>query len=302
MDSLKRLHAFARVVEHGSFSAAARALHTTQSNISKQVTALERELGGALIERSARLRLSLTPAGAEFLPHAQAALAALQRGRELLGQRHERIAGTIRIAASVPFGRLQLVPGLPGLLQAHPGLAVDLRLSDATVDLAADGIDLAFRVADLKDETLVARRVGTARRLLVAAPAHLQLHGRPTHPRELAAHPCIHFGGIGAPRVWRFTRAGQRVEVAVQGRFEANASEAIHEAALQGLGVAMLPAWMLQADLAQGRLQVLLPDWPLRPLPIHAVMLRSRRGSVVNRAVVAHFAQRFATTFSPMAA
>ncbi len=296
MDLIKAMTAFVRVAELGSFSAAARALHTTQPSISKLVSSLEDHLGGPLIERGTRT-LAVTRHGRCYLPHAQAILAAVQDARDDFRSGRQRVEGMVRIGASMAFGRSQIIPSLPALLERHPDLQVDLHLSEQAVDLARERIDVAFRVAHLQDSALVARRIGMAPRLAVASPGYLQRQGCPAHPRDLAAHQCIYFAGIGSPRVWRFRCGERQVDVPLQGRFQVNAAEGVREAALAGLGVAVLPAWMLQDDIADGRLQPVLEGFALKPLPIYAVVLKSGRDAARNQAVVEHYAAQFARTF-----
>ena len=296
MDRLKAMSAFAHTVELGSFSAAADSLHTTQSNISKLVALLERDLGVRLLERSARA-LVLTAQGERYLPRVRLILSAVDAARQDLAASRSELSGTIRIAASWAFGRTQIIPVLNGLMQHHPSLDIDLRLSDQTVNLVREGVDLAFRVAHLKDSDLIARRIGQTRRLTVAAPDYLTRHGTPRSPEDLEQHHCIYHTGIGLPRIWRFRRGTRTISVRILGRFQANASEAIREAAVNGLGVALLPEWMLSADIEAGRLRVLLDRYQTAPLPIHAVMSRNNRGSTRIKAVLEYFETRFTSTF-----
>lgn len=296
MDTIKAMTAFARVVELGGFSAAARALNTTQSNVSKLISALERELGGSLLERGARTPL-LTEAGERYLAQIGPILQAVRDARDAFSSQRQFIGGSVRIAASWAFGRTQIIPALPGLMEQHPRIHVDLHLSDQNVDMLREGIDVAFRVAKLRDSSLIARYIGMTRRFTVASPDYLARRGRPQHPDDLKSHECIHFAGIGGSRTWRLQHDGRNYDVPVQGRFQANASEGLHEAALHGLGVALLPEWMVQEDIAAGRVSVVLPEYQPHPLPIYAVMLRSSRDAFKNKAVVDYFVERFSASF-----
>lgn len=296
MDALKSIDAFARVVDLGSFSAAARAMGTTQSHVSKLVGALERRLGAPLLERNARM-LVLTEQGQRYHDRALGILDAVREAEDDFGTHGRAIRGRLRIAASPAFGRSQIIPALPELLATHRELQVDLRLSDRSIDLAREGVDFAFRVAKLRDSDLISRRIGQAPRQLVASPAYLARFGRPSRPEDLARHDCLFFSGINAPRIWRFHRGGKTFQVDVRGRFSADASDAVREAAVQGLGVAVLPAWVLQDNIADGLLEPLLPNYELTPLPVHAVMLRSIRHMARVRTALDFFAARFVRAF-----
>ena len=296
MDRIRAISAFVQAADLGSFSAAAKVLRTTQPNVSKLIAALERSLGGRLLERTTR-PLALTEQGRRFLDRAREILRAIDAATAEFSSSRQAVAGSLRIAASPGFGRSQIVPALPALLARHTGLNVELCFSDRSVDLAREGIDLAFRVGTLRDSDLVARRVGMAPRLIVAAPQYLARHGRPHRPQDLADHQCIHFAGIGAPRIWRLVQRGSSVTVPVKGRVQADTSDGVREAAVQGLGIAVLPAWVLRQDLASGRLEAILSSSRPAPLPVQAVMLRSAIGSGKVKAAVEHFTAHFRKTF-----
>jgi DNA-binding transcriptional LysR family regulator len=292
MDLTRAMRAFVNVVRLGGFAQAARALQTTQPNVSKLIAALESELGGLLFERNTR-PLTLTGRGERFHARANAILGALDDAKDEFEVEHQDASGVLRIAASVAFGRTQIVPSLPELLERHPRLEIDLRLSDQSIDLVRESIDIAFRVAKLADSDLVAKSIGEARRLTVASPAYLARFGTPAHPSDLATHQCIQFSGIGAPRQWSFSKNGEMITVPVRGRIGADASDAVREAAVQGLGVAVLPAWVLQQDLQAGRLCAVLEDFELPPIPVQAIMPRSAKDSARVRAALIHFEARF---------
>lgn len=293
MDMIKAMTAFTHAARLGGHGPAARALHTTQSNVSKLVAALEQRLGGQLFERSTR-PLTLTARGRRFQDQAHEILAALDLAQREFASEHREISGSLRIAASAAFGRTQIVPALPGLLSRYPKLNIDLRLSDLSADLVCEGIDLAFRVSRLNDSDLITKRLGRATRLIVASPDYLNRCGRPQHPSDLAHHDCIHFAGINAPRRWRFLRGGEEISVSIRGQFEADASDAIREAAVHGIGIAQLPAWVLRADIQAGRLKTLLEGFTPPSIPIHVVMPRSVKDTAKVRVALAHFEANFA--------
>jgi DNA-binding transcriptional LysR family regulator len=292
MDMTRALRAFVEVVRLGGFAPAARDLRTTQSSVSKMIAALEGELGGLLFERNTR-PLTLTGRGQRFHERATAILAALAEAQNEFAVEHQDVSGTLRIAASAAFGRTMIVPSLAKLHERHPHLQVDLRLSDLSVDLVREGIDIAFRVAALSDSDLVAKSIGKTSRLAVASPAYLTRFGVPQHPSDLVGHSCIFFSGINAPRHWTFTKADEQISVPVSGWLEVNSSDAVREAAVCGLGVASLPAWVLQDDIEAGRLMTVLEDYKLPSIPVQAVMPRSTKDSARVRAALSHFEASF---------
>jgi DNA-binding transcriptional LysR family regulator len=300
MNQVKAMQVFVRCVERGSFSAVAQEFDTTQPSISKLVAALETHLGGSLLERGAG-GVRLTGQGQQYYLRCKDIVEAIAAAEAGFGDSRDRVSGVVRISASLPFGRWQLMPHLPALMRLHPALDVDLQLNDRMVDLVAEGIDLAFRFGPLRDSKLLARRIGTSRRATVASPEYLRGHPAPERPQDLAAHECIRFDGGEALSTWRYlpdagagAGAGQgAVRVAVQGRIRTNGPESAHAAALAGLGVAQLSRWMIGDDLAAGRLVPLLPAYRLGETPIHAVSPRSTRQAAKVRAVNEFFTDVF---------
>lgn len=256
-------------VEQGSLSAAGRRLGIAPMAASRRLAALEAELGVRLVNRTTR-SLSLTPEGEAFLPHARAMLAHAADARAAVSPAEAGVFGVLRIAASIPFGRKILTPVLAGFLRDHPRLRAELRLSDGIVDIAGQGIDVAFRIAALADSNLVARRLADNRRALYAAPPYLARAGHPVVLADLAGHACIVTDGTTH---WTFQRNGRSVRQPIAGRFAADSVEALHQAALEGLGIALLSDWNLRDDVAAGRLiEIPLADAALEDQGIWAVM------------------------------
>ena len=269
MIELADLAVLIQAVQQGSLSAAGRRLGLTPVAASRRLAALEAEVGARLVHRTTR-SLSLTPEGEAFLPHAEAMLAHAEDGRAAVGGSGEGAGGLLRIAASVPFGRKVLTPMLVVFLEEHPRLKVELLLSDAVVDIAAQGVDVAIRFGELRDSTLVARRLSDNYRGLYAAPVYLTQHTAPTKVADLRQHECL---AIPAGLHWTFERNGRTIRQTVAGRFAADSMEALHEAAIQGMGIVQLSAWNVRDDLADGRLvEIILADGAVPDHGIWAVL------------------------------
>ncbi len=259
-------------VSAGSISAAARRLGLAPVVASRRLAALEREIGVRLLHRTTR-SIALTPEGEDFLPYAQdmldreaAAVAALTPG-------DAKAAGLLRVTAPAALGREIIVPMLPALLDSNPQLRVELHLTERLVDVVGEGMDVAIRIADLKESNLIARRMGEVRRLVCASPDYLARRGRPRTLADLATHECLTLTGSTH---WMFAGLSGTERVKVGGRFSCSAIEGLHAACLQGLGLAMLRRWTVSRDLDAGRLVTLpLDAVPYAP-PISALYPTSR--------------------------
>lgn len=293
MDKLNAMAVFVRVVERGSFSAVARELNSSQPNISKQIRALETALGGKLIARSTR-RLSLTDEGQRYYGECRQILAAVDAAEHSFQSGRELVAGPLRVASSVSFGRTQIAPRLAGFLARYPAVSIDLQLSDRNEDLVSEGVDVALRIGELRDSGLLARALGSARRVTLAAPDYLARHGEPREPAELSRHNCLVFTQLASANAWSYSRGDQRQTLLVDGNARSNSSEAIREMVLAGLGISLSPRWLFGADLAAGRVVAILGDYSAEPLPIHALSPANRRQSARVRAFVDYLAEEFA--------
>ncbi|CAH2604605.1 LysR family transcriptional regulator [Rhodovastum atsumiense] len=269
MDLLIAMRTFVRVAETGSFSAVAREIGATQPAVSRQIAALEEHLAARLLQRSTR-SLTLTEDGRDLLAHARFVLEAVEQAEAAIGRRRASPAGLVRLGSPTVFGRMYVAPRIGLLLARYPELSVELVMADDVVDMVQEGLDLTLRVGSVADPTLVARRVGVTTSQAVAAPAYLDRHGEPRHPSDLAGHDCIIFTRGPTPETWNFTGAEETVPVAVHGRLRVNSIEAALEAALAGVGVALVPTWMLREELREGRLRPLLQAWrpPHRPISL----------------------------------
>jgi DNA-binding transcriptional LysR family regulator len=275
VDYFAGMRAFVRAVELGSFSSAAAEQGVKVSTVSRYVTALEADLGAALFNRSTR-RLHLTEVGTAFYDRAVRILEDVADARLAATSLNLHPQGLLRINIPGAFGRRHVVPHLPDFLAAYPAIQVDATLTDETVDLIASGADLAVRIGALADSSLVAKRLAPHRRLPVAAPTYLAGRRLVTAPQDLHDHECLHFA-LQPKQAWYFLSrdapAAEPVEVAVCGRLRANDSEALLDAALAGLGIALLPTWLTGEAIMAGRLMPLLADWEglIAPGPQRAI-------------------------------
>ena len=285
---------FAQVVEARSFSAAARSLGMSKSAVSKRVARLEDRLGARLLNRTTR-RLSLTEVGAAFYERCARIVSELEDAELAVTRLSSEPRGTLKLNAPVTFGQLQIAPALPELLARHPELRIDMLLSDRLVDLVEEGFDLAIRIGPLPDSTLVARRLAPDRRVVCGTPGYFERHGRPRTPAELEGHNCLGYSFLGAQSEWRFR--GPRGERAqrVRGNFQANNGEVLRAALLQGLGLALMPTFIVGRDLAAGRLETVLEEHELPAGGVYAVYPHGRHLSPKVRACVDFLASRFAS-------
>jgi len=300
LDRLAAMQTFVRVVERGSFSTVAREARTTQSAVSKQVAALERELGARLLSRNTR-SLALTEAGTRYFDQARRLVDEVAEAERSVREGGRQLSGWLRVAASVGFGRLKLLPQVRTFLAAHPDVKVDLRLDDGFVDLVEQGIDVAVRIGELADSSLVARRIGTTQRVLIASREYLRTlpegMAMPRVPEDLLRLDCIVYTELATQNAWTFTAgpgaavaAGTTVTVRAQGRLQTNSSEVVRAAVLSGMGIGFSPTWLFEDVMRTGDLQVLLPDWPAPPMPVHLISPSVRQQSAKVRAFGDHLA------------
>lgn len=300
MDRLAAMQAFVRVVESGSFSAVARETQATQSAVSKQVAALERTLGARLLHRTTR-SLALTEEGERYFEQARRLVAEIAEAENSLREGEQQLTGLLRVAASVGYGRLKLLPQVKSFLALHPQVKIDLRLNDGFIDLVEQGVDVAVRIGELADSTLVARRIGTTTRALIASRKYLRSLPRglkaPRAPEDLQRHNCIVYTELATQNAWTFTAGvgapvavGTQVTIRAQGNLQTNSSEVVRAAVLSGMGIGFAPTWLFEDEMSQGDLQVLLPDWPAPSMPVHLVSPSQRRHSAKVRAFSEHLA------------
>lgn len=275
MDLLTNLRVFVRVAETGAFSRAASALGISQPAASRAIADLEAHYGARLFSRTTR-RVSLTESGERAY---QRALSLIEEAEALeadLRSADREPVGLLRITASVAHARAELVPHTAAFLAAYPRIRLDLATSDTRVDLVADGVDLAFRLGDLADSSLTARRLGEYQRVLVAAPALVSRLSALHHPDDLASAPCIVSTNMLSPRVWTLRNGDEERRIEVDGTVSAGSGRVVRDLALQGLGIAMTPCFLVRKDLDAGALVRVLPHWSAASLPLHAVWSSGR--------------------------
>ena len=260
MADLDAYAVFAAVVEAESFTGAARALGRTKSAVSKAVGRLEDRLGVRLLNRTTR-RIALTEAGAAFHARCLRILAEVEDAEREAARLTAAPRGTLRVNAPVTFGIMHLAPRLPLFLAEYPEVSVDITLSDRTIDLVEEGVDLAVRIGQLDDSTLRARRLAPFRHLVCAAPAYWDRHGRPRRPAELGRHNCLGYSYLSTGDSWRFAGADGEAAVRISGSLRSNNGDLLRAAALAGVGVVLAPSFIVSRDVAEGRLEAVLTDY-----------------------------------------
>lgn len=267
---LSDLAVFVAVAEAEGFSAAARRLGVSKAMVSTSVSRLEAKLGARLLQRSTR-KLSLTEAGAQALPHGRRALDAARDAVEAATASRVSPRGTLKVAAPMSFGLLHVAPALGDFARENPELAVELVLDDRLVDLVAGGFDLALRIGELPDSSLVAHRLGRNVNVVVASPGYLDRAPALRQPEDLEAHAALVYSVSATGDRWTFQRDGREVKVRVRGPLRVNSSLALRDAVLQGLGVARVPLFVVGDELASGKLVRVLPRWALPEQGIYVV-------------------------------
>lgn len=291
MLDLNDIVVFARVVEAGSFTAAARLLVMPKTTVSRRIAALERELGVRLLQRTTR-SLNVTDAGRLYYEQSSQALRTLEDANLRLAEARAEPSGTIRISAPVGFGSYFLTQAVVDFLAIYPKTKVELRLTDDKLNLVEDGIDLAFRTGVLPDSTLIARKLGSAHRLLCASPDYLARHGVPEAPMDLTHHHCVIAGPSTSGAHWLLDGPHGQETVTVAGRFAANEMQAVVAAAIAGFGIAQLPNAIAETLIDEGRLQRILKDYAPPAGGLHVLYPSSRHLSPLVKVFIELAAER----------
>lgn len=275
MPDLNLMATFARVVEAGSFAEAARRLATSRSAVSKSVARLEQLLGARLLNRTTR-HLSLTEIGASVAEHCSRMLEEAEQARKLVDSLSAEPRGVLRVSASVAFGTLHVAPALAEFLPAHPDLVIDLTITDRWVDLAEEGYDVAIRVTGEPPPHWVARRLAPVRRQLCATPDYFSRRGVPRSPADLSQHNCLDYTRSGEQGRWRFRGPAGEISVPVNGPLHVDDDEALSQAVLGGLGIGLLPTFIVGRDIQSGRLQTVLSEYIPVDRHVYAMYLPTR--------------------------
>ncbi len=297
MDKFKAIEVFVRVVDLGSFTRAAETLSIPKATVSTLLQELESQLGVRLLHRTTR-RVGLTADGAAYYERCVRILDDLREADTAVSAQHGQPEGRLKVDMPTSLARLLMRQHIPDLLARYPGLQLELGCSDRLINVVSEGVDCVLRVGELRDPTLVARRVGELRMVTVAAPSYLARHGEPRHPQELmhAPHRCVHyFIASGKHGTFDFQRGDETLSIVPNGALAVNDSNAYWDACVAGLGIGQLPEPVLKAPGHEAQLVQVLAEWCAGVMPVHVVFPSNRHLSTRVQA----FAEWAATLFGP---
>jgi len=270
MDRIVAMQLFRRVVETGSFSAVSREMQLAQPTVSKQIASLEKYLQIKLLNRSTR-QLNLTDAGQRYYQRCCQILDEVTDIEAELQQQQDAAIGTLRISVPIAAGRMKILPCLWQFYEQHPELKLDIHFDDHYIDLVKEGIDVAIRIGDLSDSSLIAKKMRTVPRYTVASPEYLERYGEPRDLQDLERHDCIVYSLLSTRNEWHFNHQDTKEKTMVHGRFSSNSPDAIRQAALEGKGIAVILGWLVEEDIAEGHLKVILKDYTPTSLDLNAI-------------------------------
>lgn len=286
MDRFEDMRCFVNVAELQSVTRAAEKLNLAPSAVSRRLKDLEARLGAQLLSRTTR-KMSLTEPGQVFFNRARQILADIDEAEGEVSDASHGLSGQLRVAAPLSFGLGHLTPMLCAFMEAHPDLRVQVDLADRMVDLVGEGFDLAVRIGELPDSSLIARRLCTVRMVAVASPKFLNRHGRPSVPDDLRALPALCYAGSERPDIWRYTdRSGAESSVQVQMRMLANNGDMLCDAAAEGLGVTLQPSFIAHSSIVRGRLEEVCRGTDWSEISVQAVYPETRHLSAKSRAFI----------------
>ena len=268
MEYLNDMALFVEVVKAKSFRRAGEAIGMPIATVSRRISGLEQAIGLRLLHRTTR-RIELTEAGQLYYERCRRIVEEARLAHQQLGEMLEQPSGVLRVSLPVDFATIYLAPSLGEFAQRYPGIRFELDLTPRKVDLVAEPYDLAIRMGEQPDSTLIARKLADLPRHLYAAPAYLERTGEPQHPRDLSGHACLPM--LRQPLVWRLHHGGGAVDAAINGRFHVNSVGLMRELALQGMGIALVAPEIVAADVAAGTLRRVLPGWRGPDVPVYAV-------------------------------
>jgi DNA-binding transcriptional LysR family regulator len=287
MDRLMEMTVFQSVAERKSFAAAARHLGLSPPTVTRAVSSLEVRIGTRLFTRTTRF-VHLTEAGTQYLDDVRRIF---DSERDAAGA-HSVPRGAVSLTAPVLFGQLFVMPAVIDFMKEHPQVTANVVLVDRVVNIAEEGFDVALRIGDLPDSSMVGIRVGQVRRVVVASPLYLAREGTPSHPRELATRSVVLTTSASSSTEWRFRENGRGLAVKVQPSLKVNLNQAAVMAAVRGWGLTQVLSYQVAGEVAEGRLQVVLSDFELPPLPVHVVYSEARKASSKVRSIVKFLADR----------
>lgn len=285
MDKLANMAMFVRVVDTGSFAAAASEAGVSATMAGKHIRSIEQRLGARLLHRTTR-RQQLTEVGRLYYERCKQVLADIELAEASASELQATPRGVLRMTAPLTFGSRRLVPALTEYLNLHPQVSIELSLDNRVYDMVSEGFELALRIGDVTDDTLVARPMQPFRMLLAATPTYLARHGTPQTPADLSTHNCISLSSWSARDRWRLLGPTGEIDVPVKGRFAANHGEALRVAALAHAGIILQPEVLLGEDLEAGRLVNVLPGWGSHPMPMNLLYPPDRRPTAKLRSVI----------------
>lgn len=285
MDRIECMRAFVATVGANGFAAAARALDVPRSKISKQIQALEEAIGVQLLQRTTR-SLHLTEAGAEYYDACRDVIASLDEAEQRARTGTGEIRGVLRVNAPMSFGLSRLGPLIPRFNELHPNVELQVVLSDQQVDPVKGGFDVTIRIASLPDSSMIARSLAPAPRIMVASPDYLAREGTPQTPKDLAHHKCLSYGYLQSGVSLQLCNGKETQRVTVSGPLHANNGDILAQAAVAGMGIALLPNFIIERAVADGRLVPVLCDWEAPAITVNAVYPSSRRVPMKTRAFI----------------
>ena len=266
---LNEVAVFIKVIQTGSFTQAAKQLAMPNSTVSSKISSLEKRLGITLITRTTR-RLNITPAGAIYFNRCLQGLEEIKAGEDEIAAAQGEPQGLLRVTAPVELGASVLPPVVAGFLSKYPKLRLELILTDRRVELLTEGVDLAIRAGELKDSTLIGKKLGEGGFYVLASPKYLKTYGEPKHPRDLKNHKCLHFTPLGNES-WKLVGPRGALNVSVPGLVSINDLNLLKSLTVSGVGIAMLPSFFCAGEISTGKLIRVLDDWQTLPSPVHFV-------------------------------
>ncbi len=296
MNKLQAMEVFVSVVDAGGFTKAAEHLHLPKATVTTLIQSLEKELTVKLLHRTTR-QISVTADGAAYYERCLRILSDVREAEESLSRNRASPSGRLRVDVSTGMASNVIIPALPDFFERYPDITLELGCSDRPVDLIEEGVDCAVRGGNLEDSTLIARRIGVLNFAICASVAYLDKFGRPLHPLDLERHQCINYFSSKTGKIfdWDFSRDGERIQIPMRGKIAVNDSNAYVSAALAGLGVVQMTEFQMAPHVTNGRLELLLLDWSIDPLPVHVVYPQNRHLSAKVRVFVEWIAELFAT-------